>query len=100
MLRYSQKDLEHIQKMYDDAEKNADDNNLYWRNPYRTLLFFIKNVISIQDDVESLEGYGEGVLINDKYVVFPRKWRILGKSKWYFHKGWKHLVDNYINKRK
>lgn len=67
------------------------DNNLNWHECKAELLkHYPENKIYNSEN---------GFIVNETYVVSPhKKWRCIGKDKWYFYKNIDDLVTRYFKR--
>ena len=92
-----------LQAAHISAEKDAEEDYMKdYPNTYyaRRALRLEKLIQLINEDVE-VKDFTQGLVsVNTDYIFYlmKNKWRVVGKSKWYWYKDIKTLVNNYILK--
>jgi hypothetical protein len=68
--------------------------------PYDTELCWLSCEIKLRRHFDDVEEGHHGFIVNKKFVVSPnKKWRQVGKAKWYWYKDIDDLAVNYLKKK-
>jgi len=86
-----------------NAKKNAEKNYMkdYPNTYYVRQTIRLKKLIQLINEDVKVKDFTQGLVsVNAYYIVslIRNKWRVVGKSKWYWYKDIKTLVNNYILK--
>ena len=91
-------EIEKQQEIVRLAEIAVYNKDNYGKGPWNELSRLLTERSLILTGVKWCH-YGSGtVLIENKFVyaLKSEKWRVKGKQKWYWSKGIKHFVKNYV----
>ena len=95
------KEIEKQEEVVRLAEISVYHKDNYGRGPWNELSRLKTERELILTGVK-WEHFGSGtVLIENKFVyaLNSEKWRVRGKQKWYWSKGVKHFVENYVREK-
>ena len=80
--------------------KKCDEDNYhkdYYSNPYDREIQRIGCLLTLLEYDIVVSDYGDGtVIVNDKFILSLRnlRWRVEGRSKWYYASS----IDSFVNK--
>jgi hypothetical protein len=85
------------------AEKDAERDYMkdYPNTYYTRKTIRLKKLIQLINEDVKVKDFTQGLVsVNTDYIVslIRNRWRVVGKSKWYWYKDIKTLVNNYILK--